>query len=821
MCLSFAKTGYTVATHPRAPFLDNSRWNILSTIHSPFIRKKYSFASHRIKRSGMSTRSGTGAEHVNRLASETSPYLLQHAHNPVDWFPWGPEAFEAARQKELPIFLSIGYSTCHWCHVMAEESFESEDVADLLNKYFISVKVDREERPDVDKVYMTYVQALHGGGGWPLSVFLTPQLDPFFGSTYFPKEDAYGRPGFKTVLKRIADVWARQRQDIVASSAETMHQLGELVASGLSTASPVDSDIMKAIDSCVASLTSRFDPDNGGFSSAPKFPRPSELAILMAQYIRLLHRTASGGGKVAALEESADEARKILHMVKFTLLSMWQGGMHDHIGGGWARYSTDELWHVPHFEKELYDQAQLVQVYLDASTITKAAELAYIARETLDYMIRNLSLDRGTESAFCAAEDADSVDPSDGRKKEGFFYVWTSQEIDQVLGDGVGRMFKEYYGIQPEGNCIRSPRSDPHGEFVGKNVLYVSSNNRNDQDDLSLARKKMFEARQARSPPPHRDDKIIVAWNGMALSALARAGRVLMHEGDDRGRWRKDSFPAQGREAKEYIHRAIGLASFLKKHVWDGERKELFRIFSSKSNKAHVNAFSDDYALLIGGLLDLYHATGDVETLAWAEDLQRVMDDKFWDDEKGGYFQTSLTGQDESIKLRLKEDYDGAEPSANSIAVSNLWRLAGLSGTERKKELIGRAKSCAAAFSGRLHEGALAMPQMCCSLALLEGHARQVVIVGRRGSEDTEALVNAAYSVFCPDKIIIHLDLSNREEMGYWKKRSPEVVALGEASGMQPADRATAFVCQNFTCKAPTCEPDVLARTLSMPRNRL
>src|ERR1700736_3773769 len=406
------------------------------------------------------------AQHTNRLASQKSPYLLQHAHNPVDWYPWGEEAFAKARQQNKPIFLSIGYSTCHWCHVMAHESFESEEVAAIMNREFVNIKVDREERPDVDRVYMTFVQATTGGGGWPMSVWLTPDLKPFVGGTYFPLEDRYGQPAFKKVLERIAAAWKQDHEKIVDQSSKIISALRESQTAQPAATGKID---IKILETAYEQFARSYDAEEGGFSNAPKFPRPVTLNFLSRFYAR---------------DPSSASGKRALEMNTFTLRKMAAGGMHDHLGGGFHRYSVDRYWHVPHFEKMLYDQAQLVTAYLEAFQITQEPEFASVAHDTLDYVMRDMN---SPEGGFFSAEDADSPvvagdgsaprtadpgsasgDPDHAKTAEGAFYVWTKQEIDTVLGDAA-EIFNFHYGVEPHGNVLEG--SDPHDEFRGKNVL--------------------------------------------------------------------------------------------------------------------------------------------------------------------------------------------------------------------------------------------------------------------------------------------------------------------------------------------------------------
>ena len=430
----------------------------------------------------------------NHLISEKSPYLQQHAHNPVDWYPWGEEAFEKARRESKAIFLSIGYSTCHWCHVMERESFESERIAEVLNRHFVSIKVDREERPDVDRIYMTFVQASTGSGGWPMSVFLTPDLRPFFGGPYFPPDNRYGRPGFQTLLERIADAWQNDRDRIVESGDKILEQLQDQVAHG-HAAQALDKSIL---DGTYNYFRRSYDKTHGGFGSAPKFPRPVALEFLLRYY----HHNRN------------DEA---LEMTLHTLRAMADGGMHDQLGGGFHRYSVDERWFVSHFEKMLYDQAQLAITYLEAFQITRDPVYAGIARDIFEYVLRDMT---SSEGGFYSAEDADSPLPENPAEKgEGAFYVWTRPEIDAILGHPAAAGFCRRYGVETDGNVA----DDPHGEFQGKNILYVHAA-REPVDERSVA---LLLAARSRRPRPHLDDKILTAWNGLMISAFTKGAQIL------------------------------------------------------------------------------------------------------------------------------------------------------------------------------------------------------------------------------------------------------------------------------------------------------
>src|SRR6266480_2326579 len=579
-------------------------------------------------------------EHTNRLAHEKSPYLLQHAHNPVDWYPWGEEAFAKARSENKPIFLSIGYSTCHWCHVMAHESFENEDVAAFMNREFVNIKVDREERPDVDRVYMTFVQATTGGGGWPMSVWLTPDLKPFVGGTYFPPEDRYGQPAFKTVLERVATAWKENHDKIVEQGGKIVAALRE----SQSTATAEGKIDAAILDAAYQQIGRSYDPKEGGFGNAPKFPRPVTLNFLTRFYAR---------------DPKRESGKHALEMTLFTLRKMAAGGMHDHIGGGFHRYSVDRYWHVPHFEKMLYDQAQLAVAYLDAFQITQDRQYEVVARDVLDYVARDMT---SKEGGFFSAEDADSPagigDPGHEKTAEGAFYIWTKKEIDAALGDAA-EIFDFHYGVQPHGNAPEE--SDPQDEFRGKNILIerhtIDETTQHFQkradvvrDLLKQSREKLFAIR-IRRPRPHLDDKIIAAWNGLMISAYARAAQVF--------------------EDPRYLENATRAANFVRAHLWDGSKKTLYR--SYRDGRGDVEGFADDCAFVIQGLLDLYEASFDVEWLKLATQLQETQDRLFFDEKNGGYFSTS--GKDKSVFLRMKDDNDGAEPAASSVAALNLLRL--------------------------------------------------------------------------------------------------------------------------------------------------
>jgi len=704
---------------------------------------------------------------MNRLEREKSPYLLQHAHNPVDWFPWGEEAFAKARRENKPVFLSIGYSTCHWCHVMAHESFESAEVAAIMNREFVNIKVDREERPDVDRVYMTFVQATTGGGGWPMSVWLTPDLKPFVGGTYFPPEDRYGQPGFGKVLERIAAAWKQGHEKIGEQGTRIIEALSQAQTAG--EAKPTQLGVA-TLDAAYQQIARSYDAHEGGFGTAPKFPRPVTLNFLFRVYARA-RESASG--------------KHALEMNLFTLRKMAAGGMHDHLGGGFHRYSVDAFWHVPHFEKMLYDQAQLAVAYLEAFQITREPLFEEVARDILDYVRRDMT---APEGGFFSAEDADSFfehgKPEHG---EGAFYTFSRKELDGALGSAA-EIFNFHYGVQPDGNV--PPAADPHGEFTGKNILielqpvketakHFKKEEAEVRDLLARSRATLLSLRSKR-PRPHLDDKIITAWNGLMISAFARGSQVL----DD---------PA-------YLETATRAATFIRTQLYNAARKVLVRNY--RESRSKVEGFADDYAFVIQGLLDLYEASFDVSWLQFAIELQETQDRLFLDEERGGYF--SGTGQDPSILLRLKEDNDSAEPAASSVAALNLLRLAQFRNDQRWYE---RAEKTVDAFSPQIGHFPSAMPQMLVALGLTLSKPWQIVIAGKRGSKETGALLQEVHQHFLPNKILLLADGADGQ-----KYLEEKLEALRE---MKPIEKAAAYVCENFACQAPVTDAPALGKVLA------
>jgi uncharacterized protein YyaL (SSP411 family) len=706
---------------------------------------------------------------MNLLRDEKSPYLLQHAENPVAWQPWGEAAFAQARAEQKPIFLSVGYSTCHWCHVMAHESFEDAATAKILNEHFIPVKVDREERPDVDHVYMTFVQATTGQGGWPMSVWLTPDLKPIYGGTYFPPGDRYGRPGFPALLQRIADLWQTDRATIVAQGEEIVRGLAAATTGRTDGAPAPDAALL---DGGYRATLAAFENRFGGFSRAPKFPRPSIFHFLFRY--------------AARAEADAAERKTALGMATFTLDRMAAGGMHDALGGGFHRYSVDETWHVPHFEKMLYDQAQLATAYLEAYQSTGEERHAAAARDILDYVARDLTSPKG---GFYSAEDADSLLAANRPEHaEGAFYVWTLAEIEELLGADAA-LFAAHYGAEREGNAPAG--SDPHGEFTGKNILIERRSLAETAAQFALGAEEaatrlarcraiLLEHRNRR-PRPHLNDKVISAWNGLMIGAFARAYQIL------------------GRPAD--LQAAVNAASFMQAFLYQPGNGRLARSYRQGVSK--VTGFADDYAFAIAGLLDLYEATFEVGWLRQAERLQETLDRLFWDEKDGGYFSTS--GEDPSILLRAKEEYDGAEPSANAIAAGNLVRLARLRGNpafhDRAQQLFLSAK-------GILHNSPLAAPQLLAAYDSFLSAPQHIVIVGAREGADTRALLAVVHRHYLPHKTLVLL--APDEECGFLGEKAAFFRTLKPIDG-----QATAYVCEDFACQLPVNRPEDLEKILS------
>jgi uncharacterized protein YyaL (SSP411 family) len=707
----------------------------------------------------VSIQSKTGEyRYTNRLVRAKSPYLLLHAHNPVDWYPWGNEAFEKARKENKPIFLSIGYFTCHWCHVMEKESYSDPGIASILNQYFVSIKVDREERPDIDRLYIAYVEATTGSAGWPLNVLLTPDRKPFFGGTYFPPDQ------LKSLLQKVTDAWSKQHDSITQTSGRAAQQLIDIV----SKLPPATGDLQPAIlDQAYKQIASTYDATNGGFGGAPKFPRPVTLCFLLRYYARTGQREA-------------------LDMTLNTLRAMERGGIHDHLGGGFHRYSTGATWLVPHFEKMLYDQAQLANVYTEAYQITHDRFYADTTRNILDFTLREMRQPRG---GFASAKDADSqIAPGKPETSEGVFYIWTAKEMESVLSKQDAAVFEYAYGFESGGNV--PAQQDIRGELNGENVLYEAHSTDETAKNFGLTveqtaakltagRKALFDAR-ARRPQPPLDDKIVTAWNGMMISALARASQAL--------------------DEPRYLESAQATAKFLETHLYESKTGRLWR--SYRAGGPSVDGFLDDYTDLISGLLDLYEAGFDVHWIKWAVSLQEKQDQFFRDAKDGGYFDAGTS--DPSILSRTRESYDGAEPSPNSTAAMNLLRLAQF--TDRA-EWRDRAYKTLSAFTARLQSDPDTVPALASALDFRLAQAKQILIAGDLGSQDTRELLRQVNTRFLPNKILLLADGgAGQQQLARW------LPFVARAHRMK--DRATAYVCENYVCKLPTTDPKMMARLL-------
>jgi uncharacterized protein YyaL (SSP411 family) len=713
----------------------------------------------------------------NRLIREKSPYLLQHAYNSVDWYPWGDEAFEKSKSENKPILLSIGYSTCHWCHVMEEESFMDLNIADLMNQNFICIKVDREERPDLDKIYITAVSALIGSAGWPLNVFLTPELEPFYGGTYFPPVSKPGMLSWPDLLNLIATAWNDpSKKKKLLSSGQELTRIITNYLSWSSSHGPIDTGLL---DNALNNFSIRFDKNLGGFSQAPKFPSPSIQNFLFAYYFY-----AKNGDKK---DNAGDTA---LEMANFTLRAMATGGIYDQLGGGFHRYSTDAKWHVPHFEKMLYDNAQLLRNYLDAFLITRDRFFEKIAKETADYVLRDMTHPDG---GFYSAEDADSMpadsvlDGGDKKKIEGAFYVWEQREVDALLGPDPGKIFSYHYGLQPEGNV----EYDPHGDFIGKNILFAARSPDETADKfgrskseiaqlMEESKSKLLQARSAR-PRPHLDDKILTSWNGLMISALSRAYQVL--------------------EDERYLMAARNAAKFIQKNLYNSETKLLYRRWRKGESK--IVGMASDYAFLIQGLIDLYEADFDPGWLEWALELMDEQITLFYDTEHGGFFMTRK-GHDKMIDLRIKEDADSVKPSAGSVAVLNALRLARFADSGKYSTVVQRTLE---SILSRINSQPDSAPELLVALIISRIKPVEVVIDGDRNGEDTRSMLRTVNSLFIPGKAVMLVDNTIRSRLA---RHLPFISSVKRLD-----NKTTAYVCMGKSCKPPVTDPEKVKNLLN------
>jgi uncharacterized protein YyaL (SSP411 family) len=668
----------------------------------------------------------------NHLAGETSPYLLQHAGNPVDWYPWGKEALSLARTQDKPILLSIGYSACHWCHVMAHESFENNEIASLMNGNFINIKVDRDERPDIDSIYMAAVQAMTGSGGWPLTVFLTPEGKPFYGGTYFPPEDKHGMPGFPRVLRAVADAYRNRRGDIEQTAKQLSGAMSRQVDSG-AAAEPLVLDILGA---AYLALKHNFDEQNGGFGTAPKFPQPMALEFLL-RYFQRSRDTAS------------------LQMVELTLEKMAKGGIYDQLGGGFHRYATDSCWLVPHFEKMLYDNALLSQAYIHAYLATGKQLYRSIAEETLDYVLREMTDPKG---GFYSTQDADS------EGVEGKYYLWSQEEIAEVVGEKHSRIINDYFGITAEGN------------FEGRNILHVANDLTPETDGIIEQAKASLLKRREQRVKPGRDDKILASWNGLMLASLAEAACVL--------------------DRRDYLAAAVTNGSFLLNSMVAGG----YLRHTHKDGVSKIDGYLEDYALVIEGFLGLHQATFRGDWLRQAIVLAEAMIEQFWSESASTLYDTNERQQD--LFIRPRNIYDTSLPSGSSAATSVLLKLAVLTGNERFQQIASQLFRSMREFMER-HP--LGFANWLCALDFYLSAPKEIAIIGPRDNPATSELLRALYAMWLPNKVIAAGDPDDSTRLSELK--------LLENRHMID-NRPTVYICERYTCKTPVTDSASLAALL-------
>jgi len=677
--------------------------------------------------------------HTNRLAQEKSPYLLQHAHNPVDWFPWSDEAFDKARRENKPIFLSIGYSTCHWCHVMERESFENEEIGAYLREHFISIKLDREERPDVDKIYMTYVQATTGSGGWPMTVFLTADRKPFYGGTYFPPTSKYGKPGFKDLLERVHELWSTRRDEVIASAEAMTEQIESHLVKEAAEKPKLNPDLLRE---AAMALERQLDPVNGGFRGAPKFPTPALPSFLLMHGVR-------------------HNDRKLIERMILTGDKMAAGGIRDQLGGGFARYSVDDKWLVPHFEKMLYDNAQLLDFYLDLFLVTGEQRFADVAHDILRYVLRDMTHPDG---GFYSAEDADS------EGYEGKFYAWTKAELASLLSPAEFKVAVEYFGITEQGNFEDHSHPEP---LPNQNVLSIDNPKLKDAERplLASAKEKMFAA-QLKRIRPHRDDKVLASWNGLMLGPLARAAVVL--------------------NEPKYRAAAEKNLAFLKAKLWDADAKTLYHRW--RDGERDTVQLLDAYAYLMHATISFYETTLDATKLEFALELADAMMKRFYDTEHGGFWQSLPDAKD--LILRVKEDYDGAQPSGNAVAILALLKLGDI--TDQAKYRDAAEKSLTF-FADRIDRGPAGAGFFLQALDYWLDEPGRVVLTGEPTDERVKTLITATHSVYQPTKVV----LSNRGPVEEFAKT------------IKDQKEPEAYVCTGETCQPPTSDTKKLQALLT------
>ena len=675
----------------------------------------------------------------NRLAGEKSPYLAQHAGNPVDWYPWGPEAFDRARREDRPIFLSIGYSTCHWCHVMAHESFEDPEVAALMNEAFVNIKVDREERPDIDGVYMAVCQMMTGGGGWPLTILMTADRRPFFAGTYIPRTTRFGRIGMLDFVPRIQEIWTSRRGDLLEAADQITQALRR--TTGARTTPPpgvAEAPTIETVELGFRQLARTFDAEHGGFGHAPKFPTPHMLTFLLRYHQRT----------------GAPEA---LEMVETTLRNLRRGGIYDQLGFGFHRYSTDERWLVPHFEKMLYDQALLALAYLEAYQVGGDELHARTAREIFTYVLRDMT---DTGGGFHSAEDADS------EGEEGKYYLWTADELRRVLGEADARLATERFGVREEGNF----RDEATGQLCGANILHLRADPDGDER-MEAIRARLLEQRERRVRPA-RDDKILADWNGLMIAALARGAQVLGEE----------SYAAAASRAAEFV--------LTRMRGPDGALRHRFR-----DGDAAFPALLDDHAFLVWGLIELYQATFEPRHLERALSLNREMLERYWDPERGALFTAAADAED--LLVRQKSIHDGAVPSGNSVALWNLLRLCRITGEAALEE---RADALARSFSERVGAGPAAFTQFLVGLDFGLGPTHEVVVAGDPGAGETRQVLRRLQRAYLPRAVLL-LRPDDEGQAAALAALVPSIAAQRAIDG-----RPTIYVCQGFECRRPTTD---------------
>ena len=690
---------------------------------------------------------------TNRLSNEKSPYLLQHADNPVDWYPWGPEAFQKAKMENKPIFLSIGYSTCHWCHVMAHESFQDPKIAALLNESFVSIKVDREERPDIDMLYMSVCQMMTGSGGWPLTIIMTPEKEPFFAGTYIPKETRFGRQGMLEFIPYVREIWSTRNNEVLNSANQITAALQNTTLPG--QGEELNETVLRL---AYQELEDRFDNEHGGFGAAPKFPTPHNLRFLL----RYWKRTGEP---------------KALIMVEKTLQAMRYGGIYDQVGFGFHRYSTDRSWLVPHFEKMLYDQTLLAMAYIETFQATGKQAYARTAREIFTYVLRDMTADNG---GFYSAEDADS------QGQEGKFYLWTCNEIKEILTPEEADFIFKVFNIKKKGNS----KDEIEGDQIGKSILHMTkpaneatlepnSSGPEFQKRLEAVRAKLFTYRNKRVHPS-KDTKILTDWNGLMLGALAMGGRVL--------------------DERVYTNAAKRAASFIFNNMLSADGHLLHRFYDEE---AAVAANLDDYAFLIQGLLELYETTFNVDYLKNALNLNEYLLKHFWDEKNGGFFFVADNGED--LLIRPKEIYDGAIPSGNSIAMLNLLHLGRITADP---DLEQKASKISRAFSENVRRSPAAYTQLMVAIDFAVGPSYEVVVAGTPRAIDTENMLQAINQRFIPNKIVIFLptgpDLSKILQIAPFARYQSTI-----------DDKPTAYVCVNYSCKLPTTDINTMLSLLA------